>query len=133
MDKRDQIGKIKVTIDSEHGTNHEMKDLDYVLVLGGKKEKRHGHEGTDMSMALMGKLNFVDMVNILTCACKTHPGMRMALRAVYFKETNKELAKNLDKIMADALDNKEEKEEEDIAETDIDDLIKEIFDDKKEQ
>ena len=132
-ERHEPMGKITVTIDGELGEHQVMKDQKFVLVVGGRDAVREGHEGTDMNIGLMGKLSFSDMVDILTCACNSHPAMALALRAVYAKESDIRLADRINEILEQGLGHVEEEEEKEIQEKDLDDLIKEIFGDNKEQ
>ena len=114
-------GKITVTVACEDGTQKDMKDQNYVLVIGGKRqvEKR----GTWVSLGIVGELSAMDMFNAMRCLCEANPLMRAAVVMAAKEELNKS-----------DFDSTNTPTRDDIQEMDLDDFIRSVLSPKdKEQ
>ena len=118
-------GKVSVTVYEDKREVHTENDLDFVVIVGGKECDRNGKHGNIMTVGVVGGVSLIDMLDVFMSLSKTNPEMRAAMHTVAEMQKDDDVT---DDIMHSMDQN------EDVQETDLDDLINQILGkDNKEQ
>ncbi len=111
-------GKVGVTVHDGQREVHDEKDLDFVVMVGGKGCDHNGKHGNMMTVGIVGAISLLDMLDVFMSLAKSNPEMRAAMHTV--------VAMQDDNDPTDDIVTKVDHEEQ-VEEMDLDDLINQIL------